>query len=162
MHIATQDPDTIVYAMLGLIAVLILIIIWMWVLHGKMTRLLRGKNVGSLEDSILGIHTELKDLKQFTDDMEKYLTTVEKRVKKSLQTVETIRFNPFKGTGSGGNNSFSTAFLNERGDGVILTSMYSRDRISMFAKPVKAFSSEYELSEEEREAIAKSKESLES
>jgi hypothetical protein len=31
--------------------------------------------------------------------------------------------------------------------------MYARDRISMFAKPVKNFASEYELSEEEVESI---------
>jgi hypothetical protein len=67
--------------------------------------------------------------------MEEYLTTVEKRLKKSIQGVETVRFNPFKGTGAGGNQSFSTAFVNEKGDGVVLTSMYARDRISMFAKP---------------------------
>jgi hypothetical protein len=103
---------------------------------------------------------ELGDLRQFTKDMESYLMTVERRLKKSIQGVETIRFNPFKGTGSGGNNSFSTAFLNEYGNGVVLTSMYSRDRISMFAKPVKGFKSEYELSEEELESIEKAKQNV--
>jgi hypothetical protein len=82
---------------------------------------------------------DLKEFKQFTKDMEHYLTTVEIRLQKSIQSVETVRYNPFKGTGSGGNNSFSTAFLTEKGDGVVLTSMYARDRISMFAKPVKNF-----------------------
>jgi hypothetical protein len=71
-----------------------------------------------------------------------------------------VRFNPFKGTGSGGNQSFSAAFVNERGDGLVLTSMYARDRISMFAKPLKAFASEFELSEEEKESIEKSKQTL--
>ncbi len=57
-------------------------------------------------------------------------------------------------------NSFSTAFINEHGDGIVLTSHYARERISMFAKPVKAFASEHELSEEEIESIETCKKTL--
>jgi len=81
---------------------------------------------------------------------------IEKRLRKSVQSVHTVRFNPFKGTGGGGNQSFATSFLNEEGDGVVLSSIYSRDRVSIFAKPVKKHSSEYELSEEEKEAVSHS------
>jgi hypothetical protein len=123
----------------------------------RMKRLLIGKNAQSLEESFVAIREELHELDLFTKEMQEYLTTVETRLKKSIQGVETVRFNPFKGTGSGGNQSFSTTFVNEKGDGVVLTSMYSRDRISMFAKPLKNFASEFELSEEEREAVEKSK-----
>ncbi len=140
--------------------VLLILIIWMIRLNIRLNRLLIGKNAKTLEDSILSTATQIKELKQFTHDMETYLTTVETRLKKSIQSIETIRFNPFKGTGSGGNNSFSTAFITEKGDGVVLTSMYARDRISMFAKPIKNFSSEYELSEEELESIEKCKKNL--
>jgi hypothetical protein len=149
------------YIIYGLLALLVLIVtIWMWRMEVRMTRLLKGKDARSLEDSFLAIRKDIGDLTQFTKDMEEYLTTVERRLKKSIQGVETIRFNPFKGTGAGGNQSFSTTFVNERGDGVVLTSMYARDRISMFAKPLKNFVSEFELSEEERESIEKSKAQL--
>lgn len=149
------DQTFIIY---GLLALLVLIVaIWMWRMEIRMKRLLIGKNAKSLEESFLEIREELKGLNTFTEDMQAYLTTVEKRLKKSIQGVDTIRFNPFKGTGSGGNQSFSTAFVNEKGDGVVLTSMYSRDRISMFAKPLKNFVSEFELSEEESESIEKAK-----
>ena len=157
MHV---DTSLIIYALLGVIAVLIFAIVWIALLHSKISKLLKGKNAASLEDSILNVFSELKDLKQFTQDMQVYLTTVEKRLKKSIQSVETVRYNPFEGTGSGGNNSFSSAFVNEYGNGIVLTSMYSRDRISMFAKPIKNFASEYELSEEERKAIDKAKGTL--
>jgi hypothetical protein len=140
--------------------IVIILIIWMIILEMRMRRLLRGKNAHSLEDTILSISQELKELSKFTHEMEQYLTTVETRLKKSIQSVQTIRFNPFKGTGSGGNNSFSTAFLSEKGDGVLLTSMYARDRISMFAKPIKDFKSDYELSQEEIESIETCKKNL--
>jgi len=38
---------------------------------------------------------------------------------------------------------------------VVLSSLYARDRMSIFAKPVKNNKSEYELTEEEKEALKK-------
>lgn len=157
MHV---DISLIVYCLFTIIAILIIVIIWLVLMQFRLSRLLRGKNAQTLEDSITTILKELKDQQTFIKDMEQYLTTVERRVKKSVQSVETIRFNPFAGTGSGGNNSFSTVFLTEKGDGITLTSMYSRDRISMFAKQIKNFTSEYELTLEEKEAIEKAKNNL--
>lgn len=150
-------PLNILYVLAG---VFIIFLFWNWRLERKMRRVLIGKNARSLEDSIVNISADLKALRNFTKEMETYLTTVEKRLNQSIQSVETVRYNPFKGTGSGGNNSFSTAFLSEKGDGVLLTSMYARDRISMFAKPVKSFASEHELSEEENESLEQCKKTL--
>ena len=47
--------------------------------------------------------------------------------------------------------------LNEEGDGVVFSSLYSRDRMSIFAKPVKNNNSEYELTSEEKQALEKAK-----
>ena len=47
--------------------------------------------------------------------------------------------------------------LNEEGDGVVLSSLYSRERMSVFAKPIKGGKSEYELTGEETNAIKKAK-----
>ena len=85
---------------------------------------------------------------------------MENRLQRSIQAVETIRFNPFKGTGEGGNQSFATSFLSENGDGVVISSMYSRDRVSVFSKPLAKFVSSFELMEEEKEVIANSKNQL--
>ena len=89
--------------------------------------------------------------------MEAYLTTVEKRLRKSVQSINTVRFNPFKGTGSGSNQSFSTAFLNEEKDGVVISSLYSREHISIYSKPIKGGNSEYEMSDEEKESLENAK-----
>ncbi|MBX4198275.1 DUF4446 family protein [Candidatus Parcubacteria bacterium] len=148
----------IVYALLALLV--LIVTIWMWRMEVRMKRLLTGKNAKSLEDTFASFRQEIHMFKQFTKEMEEYLTTVEYRLKKSIQSVETTRFNPFKGTGDGGNQSFSCAFVNEKGDGVVLTSMYARDRISMFAKPLKNFVSEFELSEEEQQSVERSKQQL--
>ena len=158
--IMTIDPSLYIYILGGLALLILIMIGWIVRLQVRMSRLLVGKNAKSLEGSFVTISSELKELHLFTKEMQVYLTDVEKRLKRSVQSVETIRFNPFKGTGSGGNQSFSSALINEHGNGVVLTSMYSRDRISIFAKPLKLFASEFELSEEETEALEKSKSSL--
>jgi hypothetical protein len=85
---------------------------------------------------------------------------VDKKLKKTISGLETVRFNPFKGTGSGGNQSFATAFLNREGNGVIVSSLYSRDHVSIFSKPIKNMTSEYELTTEEKSALQKAKESI--
>jgi protoporphyrinogen oxidase len=136
-------------SMAAVVVVLIVCLAGLIRLQVKLGRLLRGKNAETLEDSFQQLTTELAGLHQFTKEMKEYLVTVESRLKRSVQGIETIRYNPFKGTGNGGNNSFSMSMLNEQGDGVVLTSMYARDRISVFAKPIKNFASEHELSEEE-------------
>ncbi|PIT91487.1 hypothetical protein COU17_00685 [Candidatus Kaiserbacteria bacterium CG10_big_fil_rev_8_21_14_0_10_49_17] len=145
---------TLIYALFVLVALLLIAYIRVEV---KLSRLLRGRDGKSLEGAIKAVHTGQKDLEAFRREVEKYLETVEKRLRRSVQRIETIRFNPFKGTGSGGNQSFSTAFLNEDGDGVIISTLYARERTSVYSKPVEKFASTYELSQEEREALLEAK-----
>ncbi len=146
------DPTTITFGIL-VIAVFILMAIIIG-LHNKLKKFLVGTSSKNLDESIVNMDKSIKELESFREELEKYLSTVEKRLRKSVQTVNTVRFNPFKGTGSGGNQSFATAFLNEEKDGVVISSIYSRDYVSIFSKPIKNASSEYELSNEEKEAIA--------
>ena len=47
--------------------------------------------------------------------------------------------------------------LNEDGDGVVLSSLYSRERMSIFAKPILNRKSVYELTSEEKEALEKAR-----
>ena len=141
-----------------LIAILVLLIVisaWIIRIEFKFKKLLRGKGSKSIEDSLVYIQKEIEGLHTFENKTKTYLTTAEKRIKRSIQAVETIRFNPFKGTGAGGNQSFASAFVNEDGDGVVLSSLYSRDRVSIFAKGLKQFNSEFELTDEEKEVVKK-------
>lgn len=142
------------YSFIGITIILAALVIHLEI---KIKRLLAGKNAKSLEDLIHAIKAELVTEQQFKKEMEEYLVQVEKRLQKSLRGTETIRFNPFKGTGSGGNQSFATAFVDERGDGVVISSLYARDRMSIFSKPIKNGKSEFELTAEEKEAIEKAR-----
>ncbi len=151
------NQSILLYILLGITAVLFVLVIHLEV---KIKRLKIGKNSESLEDSISTAKKNLENLNAFQKAAITHLEDVEKRLSRSVQAVETIRFNPFKGEGFGGNQSFSTAFLNENGDGVIISSMYSRDRVSVFSKPLEKFQSSFELTEEEKEVISNSQTSL--
>src|SRR5574343_117881 len=151
----TTDNTTIAFIIL-ILAVLIQLV-YLFYLNRKIDKFLIGSSSVDLDDSIKSINESIKNSEKFRDDMEVYLTSVEKRLRKSIQAIHTIRFNPFKGTGSGGNQSFATAFLNEDGNGVVVSSIYSREHTSVFSKPVKGNKSEFELSTEEKEALSEAK-----
>jgi hypothetical protein len=137
--------------------ILLCLVIWMYL---KMRRFLIGVDAHNISDTLSHVSRNLSDLQAFRSEIEKYLGDVEKRLRKSVRSVHTVRFNPFKGTGGGGNQSFATTLINEEGDGVIISSLYSRDHVSVFSKPVKEHDSEYELSEEERESLENAKKGL--
>ena len=149
----TFDPLLITY---GIFACIVILTGWNVYIGTKVKKLLGGKDGKSLEDSIVGAHENLSKLNEFQKEAISHFINVEKRLNRSIQSVETIRFNPFKGEGTGGNQSFSTAFLSQNGDGVVISSLYSRDRVSIFSKPLTKFGSNFELSEEEREVISNS------
>jgi hypothetical protein len=151
------DP---LYIQYGLVVLVVLLLIWIVRLELKIWRLLKGKDGKSLEDSIVASNKNLEKLNQFQREVVDHFINVEKRLKRSVQAVDTLRFNPFKGTGEGGNQSFSTAFVNENGDGVVISSLYSRDRVSVFSKPIQKFESNFELTGEEKEVIINTKNNL--
>ena len=154
MNIPTEYSNIMLIILIILVLVLIGIIIY---LNLKLKKFIIGSTSVNLEDSLKSMNDSIKEIEKFRIDLEKYLTTVEKRVKKSVQAVQTIRFNPFKGNGSGGNQSFATAFLNEENNGVVISSLYSREHVSVYSKPIKSGNSEYELSGEEKEALSEAK-----
>ncbi len=141
---------------------LVIIILFAWViwLQNKLGKLLVGKSK-TLDESFNTVTKEIMELKKFQVEAEETFNNHDARLKKTISGVETIRFNPFKGDGSGGNQSFATAFINEEKNGVVISSMYSRDHVSVFSKPIKNLISEQgELTAEEREAMNKAKDSI--
>ncbi len=149
---STGGIITIAVIILLVIAVVALAIMIMN-MRRKLDQFLVAIDSRHIGDSLNYLKKETEGLARSRTETEKYLEEVEKRLRRSVQSVHTVRFNPFKGTGGGGNQSFATAFLNEDGDGVILSSLYSREHVSIFSKPVTLHKSDFELSEEEAAAL---------
>lgn len=141
----------------SLASICVLLVLWIIRLEWRLKKLLGGRDSRSLVNAVHAIHRELADTDTFKKDMLRVIDNMEGRLRKTVRGVETVRYNPFKGTGSGGNQSFATAFIDEEGDGVVISSLYSRDRTSIFSKPVKRHSSEFELSDEEKHVLEEAK-----
>ena len=156
--IALLDQTTLLYILLSISALSIILIFWIIRLEIKVRRFTKGKNGKSLEETILHLKQEHQDMTAFRDEMEHYLKNVEQRLHSSIRSIETVRFNPFNE--NSGNQSFATAFADESGNGVILSSIYARNRMSVFAKPILKFTSSHELTTEEKETIDRAKKKL--
>jgi len=143
-----------------LLVLMLVITVDAFLLRLKIRKVLRGKTGGSIDDSLASMDKDIKTLAHFQKEAEGYFQNVEKRLRRSVQGLHTVRFNAFKGTGEGGNQSFASALIDENGDGLVVSSMYSRDRVSVFSKPVAHFASPYELSDEENEALEKAKDKV--
>ncbi len=148
-----------IYILGALILIFLVLIIWIIYLQRKLGKLLIGKSE-TLDDSIEMLKKQVIFLTDYSKNSTAKFNVIDKKLSKTVSGNETIRFNPFKGDGSGGNQSFATALVNSEGDGVVISSLYSRDRVSVFSKPIKALKSEYELTEEEMMALQKAKESI--
>jgi hypothetical protein len=123
------------------------------IMHRRIKRLTQGKNGRDLEDTIITIEGNIKEMEKTEQMMLEALENIDRRLRTSIRAVETDRFNPFGD--QGGNHSFAISLVNERGDGIVLSSLYSRERMSIFAKPIKKGKSEFELTEEEASVLTK-------
>jgi hypothetical protein len=142
----------LIYILSGVVVILLL---WIILTEYRFRKFFAGTKARNLEDVMIKIGEQMKDLKETQVVINKHLVTVDKRLDKSIRSVETIRFNPFLDAGS--NQSFAISFLNDEGNGVVMSSLYARDRMSIFAKPITGGKSEFELSTEEKEVLEKSK-----
>ncbi|KKP85688.1 MAG: hypothetical protein UR88_C0010G0010 [Candidatus Nomurabacteria bacterium GW2011_GWA1_35_8] len=139
---------------IGIVILFILLsAFWTFRTERRLKRFFFGKKGKDLEESIETLEDGILKLKLAKEKTEKELIEINKKLKKSVRGLETIRFNPFPDQGS--NQSFAVGMVNEDGDGVVFSSLYSRERMSVFAKPVKNGKSEYELTTEEKEVLKK-------
>jgi len=72
-----------------------------------------------------------------------------------IQHLGMVRFNPFRETG--GDQSFSLALADAEGNGAVMSTLHSRDLTRVYAKPLKAWQSSYQLTDEEQTAIKKAR-----
>jgi hypothetical protein len=121
-------------------------------LFNKLTKGVEVTDLKKVLEKVLaqGIKNE-KDV----NDLIKRVNAQEEDGKLHIQKVGLIRFNPFKELG--GDHSFSLAVLDGEDNGVVITSLHTRDRTRVYMKAIKKGKGDIELSEEERKALVKAK-----
>ena len=140
-----------------LFVLFIVSITWIIRLELRIKKLTEGTNKENLETGLSEVQKHTKEFGAFKSATEAYLKDINSRLTHSVQKVATVRFDPFKGTGHGGNQSFATAFLDETLSGVVISTIHTRERVGVFSKSIINCKSEIELTPEEIEVIEKAK-----
>lgn len=111
----------------------------------------KKKRKEDLPENIEELLKEFQILKSENEKREKEIKEIKEKQKFFLQNIRMVRFNPFHQ--EGGNQSFVLALLNDNGDGVVVTSLYTKEGNRIYGKPIINRKSEYPLSKEEEDAI---------
>ena len=135
---------------------LVILLLYTFYLDHKIVVLTRGASGASLEDIIKACITSAAKIKEQNEAIVSHAITLEEKISHSLRNAQTIRYKAYEVNGS--NQSFSVALVNEKGNGVVITSLHSHDRMSTFAKPIEQYKSTYELTEEEQGVLDRAKE----
>ncbi len=101
--------------------------------------------LGEVVQRLLAIEREL-------ETNQPRLEALEAVARISVQKVGFKRFNPFDNTG--GDQSFAAALLDGKNDGIVISSLYTREGVRVYAKEIKAGASKHPLSAEERAVLA--------
>lgn len=74
---------------------------------------------------------------------------------RTVQGYGMVRYNAYENVA--GDQSFSVAWVDAAGNGVLLSGLHSRANTQVYAKPLRAWQSTYSLSAEDRHAIAEAR-----
>ena len=98
------------------------------------------------------IVTSISDFDQKLSNLDQSLKSLEVEELKHIQRIQLLRYNPYEDTG--GDQSFSVVLLDNKGNGIVVTSLHARSGTRVFAKPVvEGRASKYQFSKEEQLAV---------
>lgn len=150
--------DNLVLVVAALAAVLLVVLLFVIIQSVRLGRALRDYRMlmgdgraGSLGDALEGHIGRVDAVAARLREMDDVHAALEHRALTSLQHIGLVRFNPFEDTGS--DQSFAIALLDDRRDGVVISSLHGRANTRLFAKPVADGGSTHNLSDEEAQAI---------
>lgn len=153
--LATLETLIREYPTVPLAIALVLLLGYIMYLHRRLYHFTKGSPGASLENIIKACVESVAEIEKRNELISAHALSLDGRVSQALRNAQTVRYKAFEAGGS--NQSFSIALLNEKGDGVVLSSLHARDRINTFAKPVEKYTSTYELTEEEYSVITEAK-----
>ncbi len=142
------------------VSIILILTIWIAYLNFRFNRLVKTAHKDNIEKGLIEIYDYLsKNHKQNTEMIEN-LKILDKKIHSSPRGFGLVIFKAFDGMKSGGTNSFSLAFINEKGEGAIISTLHSRERVNVYSKEIKGFKALVMLTEEEQQALTKAQKSL--
>ncbi|HKO33515.1 MAG TPA: DUF4446 family protein [Candidatus Limnocylindria bacterium] len=154
-RVLTDNLAAVLIVMAVAIVVLLVMVILQSIRVGRAVdtyrQLVRDGTGGSLDEVLQSHVARVEEVRGRLREIDAVQATLEHRTQTSIQHIGLVRFNPFEDTGS--DQSFALALLDDRRDGVVISSLHGRTNTRLFAKPVEGGGSSHTLSDEEAQAI---------
>jgi len=126
------------------LTILTILIVWAYFVLKNLVKNSKDKDFKNIQDiqsdNSIGIKELNLRLEQLKDES-----------KLHIQKVGLVKFNPFNETG--GDHSFSLALLDGNKNGIIITSLHTRERTRFYLKEVFLGKTKLDLSKEESNAL---------
>lgn len=134
-----------------LAVVLIIVLCKLKTLKRRVDALTRGKDTESLEDIIVSYLERVESLEEGEEITRAALNAIKDNLKITYQKTGLVKYDAFREMS--GALSYSLALLDKENNGVLISSMYSREGCYTYAKEIIKGESKINLSEEEAEAL---------
>lgn len=138
-----------------LVFILIIILIASLISTSKMKdryrKIMKGTNNKNLEELLVSSLDKIDNMEEITNEVKDMCNKTSKKVSSCIQKVAMQRYKAFEDIGS--DLSYSIALLDGSNNGVIITSIYSRNESITYAKPIDDGISRYDLSQEESNVL---------
>jgi hypothetical protein len=116
---------------------------------------LLGGGTAKASDRIAALETSTAELARQSVELANRLVVLEGSLTEKISHIGFVRYNAFENTGA--DLSYALALLTQSGDGVVISSIWSRDETRTFGKAVSGFNSVQDASNEERAAIERAR-----
>lgn len=133
------------------IVILIITLCKLKKLRRRIDDLTRGKDTESMEDIMLNFFERIESLEEGEKATRSDLKDIKKNLKITYQKKGLVKYDAFREMS--GALSYSLALLDKENNGVLITSMYSREGCYTYAKDIENGNCKLNLSEEEAEAL---------
>lgn len=153
----TANLPIIILIMVTIFIIMFFLSVSLLISNRKMKKrydlMMKDADKGSLEDMIRSyqrkVDTSYVDTKLAVEEIK----LLSNQINHCIQKVGVVRYKAFDDVGS--DLSYSVAMLDNKNDGVVITSIFGRNMSTSYAKPISKGTSKYALSDEENYAMNK-------
>lgn len=145
---------TLVTALAALVVLLLLGLLTLLVRVQRLQRRIHGLTrgvEGNLEEMLRTHLDTVESTARRMDALEQAVAVLQSQMPTCLRHAHLVRYDAFDDVG--GEQSFSLALLDAQGNGVVLTSVYSRADVRVYAKSIQAGRASHALSQDEERLL---------
>lgn len=146
------------YIMMGMLIVMLIMIILYFrtmsklkKLYRKYDRFMRGKDMESMEDTVVSQFERIEKLEASDREKKEQIDAILKNLRSVYQKTGLVKYDAFREMS--GKLSYALAMLDQDNNGIMVSSMYSREGCYSYVKEIVRGKSSINLSEEEEQAL---------